>query len=474
MYQDRIKVLYEEANGLSVQAAERDKEFKALGDKAPEDWAKQVDDLITAAQSKIDAAQALEGEAKADAERQEKLAAQREQLSRSAGRLPGMANGGGQAKGAGWVDPADPDVKASPVAGTVLEVKGAYVGKTADDGTFHKLVPTEEFRKSRKLQAIATPEYKAAWDAYVRNRPYDAKALTEGVDSAGGYLVPADMMAEVITRLPGMAIVEERARIVQSSSDKVRVPRMKAATSDATMYSSAVSFTMVGETPTAGAGATEPAFEQVEIDIHTGVLETQLSKNLIADSAFDIEGLLSTEFRRAATLGRDDKHLTGNGVLAPVGIMNDADINYVATGNASAITAQGWKNLVHDLAAQYRTGAEIVLSRDCLLDTDSLVDGNGRYLLDAMNGGLAAGAAPTILGVPYRVTDFLDSVSASSKPAFYGNLAFYWAVIRAELAIQVLTEVFARQNEIGYLGFLRFGGAVSVPEAFRHLKVAAS
>jgi len=202
-------------------------------------------------------------------------------------------------------------------------------------------------------------------------------------------------------------------------------------------------------------------------------METEVSRNLLSDSAFDVEGLLTEEFRRAATLGKDDKYLTGTGANMPVGIVNDADISTVNSGDANTLTTDGWVELVHTLPAQYRTGAEIALSRDALEVTAKLQDGNGRYYLDAMNGGISAGTPPTILGVPYRVSDFLDSVSASNIPAIYGNFGFYWAVIRAQLSIQVLREVFARQNENGYVGFLRFGGAVTVPEAFRTHTVSA-
>lgn len=468
-YQERIKALYDEANNLSVQAANKDTEMKALGDQAPADAGAQVDALILAAQEKIDAAAALEGEAKAALDREQKIAQQREALRASAGRLPGMGSGSSEAKGFG----DDDGVPASPVAGTLLELKDGYVGRQMASG-FHRLVPLEEFRQNKTLQAIAKPEYKAEWLKYATGRPdCDFKALSEGVDSAGGYLVPADMQSQIITRTPGLTVVEDRATIIQTSRDRVQIPRMKGATTDSTMYSSAVSFTMVGEVPTAGAGNTEPSWEQLEAQVHTAVLETTLSLNLVSDAAFGIEGFLTEEFQRAGTLGRDDRHLTGTGMLSPVGIMNDADITTVNTGSAAAMTGDGWQDLIHALPAQYRPGAIIGASRDCIAKTAKLKDGTGRYLLDAMNGGLAAGAPATILGVEYVVTDFLDAVAASAKPAFYGNLKNYWAIIRAELAIQVLRELKAREHQLIYLGFLRFGGAVSVPEAFRTATVSA-
>ncbi len=456
MWSEDRKALVEERGQLLAEA----KGLHEQDEMTTEDT-ERFDAAIAKAEEIREQIEAGDAKVKADVERNERLEQAEKWEHQSKGVLPGMSNGG-----------SDPEAPPDPLAGTVLEVKGAHVGKQSDEHGWLPYCTKAEFMRNPQLKAIAKPEYKSAWMDYM-TRGVESKALTEGIDTEGGYLVPPDIASEIITRLPGLAIVEERARIVNTTRDRVAVPRLGAASTDSTMYSSAVSFTMVGETPAAATASTAPAFEQLEINVYTAKMETEVSRNLLSDSAFDVEGLLTEEFRRAATLGKDDKYLTGNGANCPVGIVNDADISAVNTGDANTMTTDGWQALVHALPAQYRPGAEIALSRDCLEVTAKLQDGNGRYFLDALNGGIAAGAPPTILGVPYRVSDFLDTVSASNYPAIYGNFGFFWAVSRAQLSIQVLREVFARQNENGYVGFLRFGGAVTVPEAFRTHYVSA-
>lgn len=373
----------------------------------------------------------------------------------SAGRLPGMAT--------------PPEGEAKYLPGVYFKGGAAYVETT---GGALQLYTAAELRRQPGLKATLTPEYKGAFDAYLRGEEYDRKALSEGVDAAGGYTVPPDFLARVIQRIPGVAVVEDLATVITTTRDRVEIPRIKAATADATMYSSAVKFSMVAENP-ASAAETEPVFEQLALNVYTAQLFTKLSRNWIADSAFDVNSYLAAEYQRAALLGKDDRFLTGTGVGEPVGIVNDPAITQVSSGDANLLTADGIKNLIYALPAQYQGGTTLVLSLDALRSIRKLKDGSQRYLWDPGSGGLTDGVPATIEGRPYRVTDFLDSVAAGNLPIIYGDFRHYWVVNRLGLSIQVLREKYAESNQDAYLAFLRFTGGVAIPEAFRVQKVAA-
>lgn len=402
-----------------------------------------------------------------DMERGERIASRlrsgEDYLKKSRGLLPGL---GGTA--------ADPERKSADEG--LIEFKGGRGGVTVN-GQWFDLAAADAIKADRQIMATNTAQYKTAWQTYLRSGGvhYDTKDLSEGVDTAGGYLAPPDFVAQVIQRLPGVAYVEDRAQVRNTTRDRVEIPRMKASTTDTTMYSSAVRFTMVGETPTEGGAATEPAYEMLGVTVWTAMLETELSRNLIADSAFDVTGFLVDEYRRAATLGKEDKYLTGTGAFEPLGIMNDPDITSKNSGHASNVTADGWIELIFDLPQQYRPGAIVLMSRDCRKKTAQLKAGDGSYLFDfgESTGRIGEGRPGTILGEPYGVTDFLDSVSAGTYPALYGNLAFFWAFNRLALSVQVLREQKARNNQDVYLAFLRFTGSVTVPEAYRKLYISA-
>lgn len=375
--------------------------------------------------------------------------------TQSAGQLPGMGT------------PRPDDGKWLP---GVSQKDGAiYAGV---GGREVKLFSAAELETRPALKATLTPEYRAAFDGYLRGKEYDAKALSEGTDTAGGFLVPVDFLAQLITRLPGVAVVEDLATVVTTTRDRVEIPRVKKASSDVTMYSSAVKFTMVAETPSS-ATETEPVFEQMALNVYTAQLFTKLSRNWAADAAFDVTSYLAEEYRRAAMLGKDDRFLTGTGVGEPLGLVNDPDIASVNSGDANLLTADGIKNLVYAVPAQYQANTTLVLSLDALKAIRKLKDGSQRYLWDPGNGGLVGGMPPTIEGRPYRVTDFLDAVAAGNKPIILGDFRNYWVVNRAGMSVQVLREKYAESNQDAYLAFLRFTGGVAVPEAFRTQTVAA-
>lgn len=445
---------------LTKDIREKMAEFK--GAETPADKQAEIDAMA-------EGLDALEAEVKGYADQLESKARLSDRIdaaerwrTESAGRTFAMGGGGSAA-----------ERKADAPTTSGVEIRGRHAGVEVK-GEFVPICPADEWRANPQLQRLASPEYKAAFDDYIHNGVV-SKALSEGTDTAGGFLVPPDFFAGVIQRLPGAAVVEAGARIVTTSRDRILVPRVKAATTDSTMYSSAVAFTMVGETPSATTGDTNPIFEQIEVPVYTAKLRTVLSRNLTSDADFDLSGFLTDEFRLAAALGKDDKYLTGTGAGEPRGIINDSAITVVNSGSASALTGDGVLDLVEDLPAQYAAGAKLYLSKSAKKAIRKLKDGNGNYLWSpgGGSGGLAEPAAPTIAGVPFAVTDFLDSIAADAKPMFYGNLQFFWAILRMQLAVQVLKEKYAEENQDGFVGFLRFGGAVTVPEAFRIQKVAA-
>ncbi len=362
------------------------------------------------------------------------------------------------------------------------EVKGKWVDVYQEDElTEGALAPL--------IKATTKEEYLPAWKHYMRAidshsitakewevlSAAQVKALSEGDAQAGGFLVPTQFVAQLIMRKPGTAVVRSGgATVIAASGDRGLVPRVKAATTDATMYSSAVVVTDVAENPAELAGEIDPVFEQVGVNIHNLKMLTKLSRNLVADAAFDVTAFLTGEYAKASELGMDDRFLTGDGLNRPTGIVNDGDITQVNTGDANDLTADGIKDLVYALAVQYLAGSTIVLSLDALKDLRKLKDSQNRYLWEpGFPGGIATAAPPTIEGRPYMVTDFLDTVAANNLPMFIGDLAAFWIFERSAFAVEVLRELYAPQNQIGYVAFKRYSGVVAIPEAFRIHKVSA-
>lgn len=366
-----------------------------------------------------------------------------------------------------------------------VEVRGGYLGcevkgKWVD--VYHEDELTEGPAASA-IKATTSPEYVKAWKHYMRAvhttdltakeweilAAAEVKALSEGDAQAGGFLVPTQFIAQLIVRKPGTAVVRTGgATVIAASGDRALIPRVKAAATDATMYSSAVVVTDVAENPGETVGETDPVFEQLGINIHQLKLFTKLSRNLIADAAFDVTGFLTGEYAKASELGMDDRFLTGDGLNRPTGIVNDADVAVVNIGASGAITADALKDIFYALAVQYLAASSVILSLGALKEIRKLKDSQNRYLWEpGFPGGLATAAPPTIEGRPYMVSDFLDAPGNDNLPFILGDLSAFWIFERAAFAVEVLRELYAPQNQVGYVAFKRYSGAVAIPEAFR-------
>lgn len=390
-----------------------------------------------------------------------------------------------QSKGTGHVDLATGTAADtfSTDSGDGSVMQGKWLG-VQREGKFVPVFHEDQLKRQPHLQQTIKSEYRQAFASFLKNSfaemtPQDqqillqGKALSEGSNTGGGFAVPLDFLSEVIMRIPGVSVFQDRARAITTSRDRVEAPRIKANATTPNMYSSAVTMTMVSETPSAATGLIDPVFEAVPIGVNTAKLETLVSRNLLSDAAFDVAGYLSEEFRRAAVLGKDQKFLTGTGLSEPLGVTKDPDISTITSATVNVLGADDLKELIYSLAVQYQPGAILGLSLNCLKTIRKIKDGDGNFIWSpGLNHGLVEGVPPTIEGFPYVVSDFLPTVATGNIPMFFGNPRFYWIINRLDMAMEILREVYAEQNQLAYLAFLRFGGHVVVPEAFRTLTIA--
>lgn len=336
--------------------------------------------------------------------------------------------------------------------------------------------------------AIQTDEYKAAFRTYMRKgvnglSAPQVKALEEGVDSSGGFLVPVDMLARLIERKPTPTRVAGRVTTVPTSRDRVQIP--KVAYSDSDNYSTGMRVSWTGEKPASATThrVTEPDFGLVGIPVHTAMMSLPLTLDLVEDAMFPIQQWASDKFGETTGLLRDDMVLNGSGVAQPRGILaNPGGTDEPATvvsGAASEMTSDGIINLAFALPEQYDEQSVFVFNKtNTALALAKLKDGDGRYLWGSgmQDSGLMVPALRdrTLLGYPVVLSGFMPNVGANTYPMIFGDLRGYYLVERVGFSVQVLRELYAETNQIVILGRLRIGGAVAEAWRMKIHKVAAA
>ena len=307
----------------------------------------------------------------------------------------------------------------------------------------------------------------------------DVKAMktvmVEAQDDLGGYVVPEDFRAEMISRMAGYTVVRPLARVVQTSRDSVEFP---VATGGGDQYRDAVRVTWVDETPDAATAATNLTFGLKKVPVHTVMAETFLSRNLVEDAAFNIVSWLTDSFASAQSIDEDNKFLVNAGLGSPQGILvsdtarSTTSINEEASGNASALTSDGLMGLVYDIGAQYRQNARFVAARATYKAIRKLKTGDGEYLWER---NFQAGQPERLLGYPILEQEGMPAVTATYYPVLFGDFRGYYIVDRVGMSVErYLGGEEARVNQVLFLARRRLGGQCMEPWRFAAQRVGAS
>lgn len=303
--------------------------------------------------------------------------------------------------------------------------------------------------------------------------------LQEMVNDLGGYLVPEDYRTEIIKRMMGMTAVRSRARKVSTNRDAVEWPRLEGGNSQ---YTSAVRVTWVDEIPSSATVAqTNPTFGMSRIPVHTTMARTDISRNQLEDSAFNVLDLLATLFAEAFAIDEDNEFLTGTGGGRPKGILGnrsgaeatpEAGIAAVVSGAAATLTADGIYDLCYGLQSQYRRNAVFCGARLTHAAIRKMKDGESRPLWEP---SMQAGEPAMLLGSPFLETESVPAIAANAYPLIFGDLSGYLVVDRVGMALERVDDTTtAGQNKTAFFARRRVGGAVIEPWKFQAQKVAAS
>ncbi len=143
------------------------------------------------------------------------------------------------------------------------------------------------------------------------------KALAEGSDTAGGYLVPVEHSGKLVEMLRARAAVRAAgATIVPMASDTLQIPSQ---TGGATAY-------WVAEN--AQISASDQTWGQVELQARKLAALTKLSAELFEDSDPAVEALVMADLARVLALEEDAKYLRGDGENnTPKGLEHISGVN---------------------------------------------------------------------------------------------------------------------------------------------------
>lgn len=345
----------------------------------------------------------------------------------------------------------------------------------------------------KATRAAFQPEYRGAYVKWLRGMtkyrseamafnvltPEEQKALSEGTDTAGGFLVPPDVQAEILVRTAQMSVMRRLCRVVTTSRDKLVFPRVQAHASSGSIYSSGFVGGWVGETP--AFSDTDPTFGTFEVGIKKARVATKLGNDFLSDAASNVLAFLAQNGAENLALVEDNGFIAGLGTpLEPLGILNggatSVDVessvdnefhNTAAEAAAGTGSAPKLIDLVYALPSQYANNAQWLMRRAIEGAIRKFEDGNGRPLWPPSAGSGLAAAPREILSYPVNNSEFVPAAGADAKIIIFGDFSAYIIAQRAQIATVVLRERFADTDQTGIILFVREGGALWNEDAIR-------
>lgn len=346
----------------------------------------------------------------------------------------------------------------------------------------------------KTLEAISSKAYQDAYMGYLRKgqhglNPGELKTLQVGNDSLGGFLVPVDMLMQLIRKKPTKTRIADMCQQFTTSRDALTIPAMIWDADD--VYTSGVRATTVPEIPNPTQHlVVDPNFGGVKIEIFTDMMSGSLTNDILEDAAFNVMDILAQEFDVAQALKVDDKVLNGTGANEQTGLLANpggsvggqpqcASINI-----GSPLSADSIVDLPFNMPEQYEDEdlMWILNKTNTTRGIAKLKDGENRYLFAyGLNDDKLASARPKeLVGYGMRWSAFMpnayqaDAVTTNAgvHPLLFGSLKAYALVKRIGMTIQVLRETKALENQIQLVSRYRWGGQTHRPWLIKAGKTA--
>lgn len=311
----------------------------------------------------------------------------------------------------------------------------------------------QDFTTNSGGHQFSARDYLAGLVGHTNNEEVRA-ALSTSSDTAGGYMVPEHVSAEVIDLMRSKnTAIAAGARSFPMSESQVRICRLV-------------------ENPTASwVGESNQIPEDSAMSIgaltfHAKKLTTLIkaSTELLQDAS-NAGVVIQNAIASAMSLELDRAVYYGVGTVDPLGIFNDSEINVyeLGTGNGGALS--GYDDILYGVKKIIESNGQIPTT--CVMSPRTLVD----YSLLKDGEGLPLVKPDLIKNIQFFDTTKIPNnetvgTSSNCSSILLGTFQNMVIGIRSNLQLKILEERYADFGQVGFLATLRADMAVFQPKAF--------
>lgn len=304
------------------------------------------------------------------------------------------------------------------------------------------------------------------WDyAPTKEERQEVRALVKGTPSAGGVTVPTTFYGQLMEHaIETSAILSAGATILYTSSgEEISVPVTLSAPVGA----------QVGEgqvIPTS-----EPVLGKRSLYAYKYGDLCQISRELIDDSAFDLEGFIARQAGRAVGNAFGAKLVAGTGTNEPSGLITSTTLG--KTGGTAVGGAPTWDDLIdlfYSVIGPYRNSpnAGWLVKDGTAATLRKIKDLEGRYIWQP---SVIAGQPDTIEGKPVFTDPNMPGVGLGAKSVAFGDISAYFARIVNGVRFERSDDFAFDKDLVTYRTIIRGDGVlVDQTGAVKHFAGGAS
>lgn len=335
--------------------------------------------------------------------------------------------------------------------------------------------------KSRKektvsfLRAVMKKDFEGIKSLY---SDFDKKTMSEGIDSAGGFLVPEEVATDIDRVVSNFGLIRRLGRKIPMNRDIMNMPTL----------GTGPTVTWPGEGNAGSDGS--PVFSSVKMNAKTAIGLSPMTNELLEDANVETIDVVVDLFAEALAGEEDNQAFTGTG--SPfTGLLTSSDVNIVTAPTGHDTFAEcdldDYRDLISQIGETALPGSVWIMHKSVWGLVQKLKE-NSQHVSSFQNplvsgkpeGGLLMPAG-FLWGYPVYTSDKMPSTTAvSTKFAIFGNFKHFYFGDRKQMTMDISKEatVGSINSFASNYSILRVLERVSlnigVPTAFSVLKTAAS
>lgn len=256
------------------------------------------------------------------------------------------------------------------------------------EGKMRNAEGEEQFSICKMFRAIKSGD----WSNAKFENDIIQKAMSEGTDTAGGFLVPEEWLTDIKDRITAIAVVRGMGPTTYPmASDTLNIPKI----------TGGASANWIGENTTIT--ATDATLAQLQLVAKKLAALVKLSTELMNDSNPKVEGVIRRDLAKVMALQEDIDFLRGSGAgAAPTGIINITGVAEVTNGaNGATPTFDQMYDTLYEVELANGLASGWVMHPRTKNSLRKIKDTNEQYIY---NVNPSVKEPDTLMGLPVKLT----------------------------------------------------------------------